>query len=127
MERKDNQNIQNTSPRPENLSGGVSYAEIVREKERNKKPGRLLDPLYAKVKTDYAHLIIAGILLVVAVIFLLLSWRYNTVKERVFTPGSLSFITSCICFAASLALGLWGLIGLIIHKGRIKEIKEKRE
>ena len=122
MKGEEELKIQETTPRLEEISDGVSFAEIVAEKEKNKRPGRVLDPLLAKVKSDYAHLILSGIFLIIATIFLLLSWRFNTLKERVFTPGSLSFITSCVCYGVALGFALWGGIGLIMHKAKIAEI-----
>ena len=127
MEERATQKNQTNEPRPDNLSGGVSFAEIVREKEANKTPGRLLDPLYSKVKSDLAHIIVAAILLVVAIVFFILSWRYNTLKERVFTPASLSFIFSIVCLAANLFFGIWGIVGLIVHKRKIRLLQQEAE
>ena len=127
MEGNEPTKIQNTEPRPENLSDGVSFAEIVREKEARKKSGNDLAPLLSKAKADMARIIIGATFLVTFFIFLILSWRYNTLKERVFTPASLPFIFSMICLAAALGCGVSGAIGLVIHKKKIRLYKEEEK
>lgn len=58
-------------------------------------------------------LVIGGILLVIAIVFFVLSFRFNTQKQRVFTPGSVEFVVSILCAVSSLTLITWGTIRLV--------------
>ncbi len=77
-------------------------------------------------------LVIGGILLVVAIVFFVLSFRFNTAKQRVFTPISVEFVVSILCGVASLTLIIWGSIRLVLavkklrfYKSVIKEFDKR--
>lgn len=55
-------------------------------------------------------LVTGGILLIIGVIFLVLSFRYNSKRVRVFTPTSVEFSVCCIALASSLTLLIWGIV-----------------
>lgn len=123
MEGNEKRTIETTEPRPEELSDGVSFAEIARAKQAKKANGAQLDNTLRKIKYDKAHIIIGSIFLIIAAIFLILSWRYNNLKERAFVPVSLQFITSCTCFAFALGFKLWGWIGFFVHRKKAKQLE----
>ena len=123
MEGSEKKNNELNNPRAESFSGGGSFAEIAREKEAKKANGQQLDAILRKIKDDKAHLIIAALLLIIATIFLFLSWRFNSLKERVFVPVSMQFITSCVCYAAGLGFGVWGLAGMITHNNKAAKLQ----
>ncbi len=77
-------------------------------------------------------LVIGGILLVVAIVFFVLSFRFNTAKQRIFTPRSVEFIVSILCGVSSLTLIIWGSIRLVLavkklrfYKSVIKEFDKR--
>ena len=59
-----------------------------------------------------SFLVIGGIILIVSIVFILLSFKYNVLKIRVFTPASLEFVVACIGSAASLFCLIYGGIKL---------------
>jgi hypothetical protein len=69
---------------------------------------------YDLKQNSLCFIVIASILLIVGAIFLLLSFKYNIIKERVFTPGSLEFVVSILCLAGGLFCMIFGIIRLII-------------
>lgn len=66
------------------------------------------------------NLVIGGILLIIGLVFLVLSFRYNVVKQRVFTPGSTEFVVCVICLVSSLTLISLGIYRLIVSLQKIK-------
>lgn len=82
-----------------------AYREITNGE--NKKDGAL---------TFY---VIGGILLVIAIIFFVLSFRFNTAKQRVFKPASTEFVVSMITMVCSLTLLTWGSVRLVKALKRI--------
>ena len=58
----------------------------------------------AKKNDGLACAVIAGILLIAAFVFLFLSFRYNTLHQRVFVPLSTEFF---VCILAFLFFGLF--------------------
>ncbi len=82
-----------------------AYSEVTNGE--NKKDGAL---------TFY---VIGGILLVIGIIFLVLSFRYNTKKIKVFTPTSTEFVVSIISMICSLTLLTWGTVRLVMGLQRI--------
>jgi hypothetical protein len=81
------------------------------------------------------YLVIGSILLIIGAIFLFLSYRYNVLKIRVFTPNCTEFVISIICLCASLYFLSFGIVRLVKSLKRIRffekvisetELKEKR-
>lgn len=57
-------------------------------------------------------LILSGLCFVLSVVFFVLSFRFNHLREKVFTPASLEFVVFAICFllfAILLTIGLFKL------------------
>lgn len=65
-----------------------------------------------------SFVVIGGILLVISSVFLLLSFKYNAIKERVFTPMSLEFFVACIGGGITLFCLVFGTIRFIISLKR---------
>lgn len=68
----------------------------------------------ANKNTSLVFLVTGGILLIVGLLFLLLSFRYNIYKKRVFSPGTVEFVV-CV-----ISLSIWAVFTVI---GSIKLIK----
>ncbi|MCR5079470.1 MAG: hypothetical protein K6B65_06125 [Bacilli bacterium] len=117
---KENNLTEESEPRFEQASNGVSFREIALNKEAHKEKDDELTKLKTKRSDDYAMIIVSLILAVIGIIFLLLSFRYNTLKERVFVPSSLPFILSMISLSSGLGLFIWGNIRLLRHIRGIK-------
>ena len=58
-------------------------------------------------------LIIGGIVFIVGVIFLFLSFKYNIVKEKIFRPDSTEFVACVILLTLALVFLIYGFIRLI--------------
>lgn len=67
-----------------------------------------------------SFIVIGGIVLIVSIVFILLSFKYNVLKVRVFTPASLEFVVACIGSATSLVCLIYGGIRLTKALLRIK-------
>ena len=67
-----------------------------------------------------SFIVIGGIVLIVSIVFILLSFKYNVLKVRVFTPASLEFVVACIGSATSLFCLTYGGIRLVKALLRIK-------
>lgn len=59
-----------------------------------------------KIDQGRTFYVIGGILLILGIVFLVLSFRYNVLRQRVFTPLSCEFI-ACVL---GLALGIASLV-----------------
>ena len=86
-----------------------SYKEITKNQEKR--------------DSSLSFLVIGGILLVVFSIFLVLSFRYNTAKIKVFNPTSIEFVVSMICGSLSLILISVGTIRLTIATNNLRFYK----
>jgi len=76
------------------------------------------------------NLVVGTILLIVGLIFLVLSFRFNVIKERVFTPGSTEFVVCVICLSLAgimLILGVFRLIISIIRTRYYKSVLKHSE
>lgn len=62
----------------------------------------------ANKNTSLVFLVTAGILLIIGLLFLLLSFRYNIYKKRVFSPGTVEFV---ICVISLSVCGVFTVIG----------------
>jgi hypothetical protein len=69
---------------------------------------------YDLKQNSLCFIVIASILLVVGAIFLLLSFKYNVIKERVFTPGSLEFVVCVLCLGGGMFCMIFGIVRLVI-------------
>lgn len=58
-------------------------------------------------------IVIGSILLIIGAVFLVLSFRYNVRKVRVFTPGSVEFVMCVIALTGAVTLLTWGTIRLV--------------
>ena len=70
-------------------------------------------------------LILSGFSLVLGLVFLFLSFRYNFLHERCFVPGSLEFVVCLIAFLAFLILFGFGLYKLISSLLRSRAIERE--
>ncbi len=75
----------------------------------------------ADKNTSLVFLVTGGILLVIGLLFLLLSFRYNIYKKRVFSPGTVEFV---VCVVSLSVCAIFGVIGSI---KLIKAIKLKKK
>ena len=113
--------INETTPRFEQTSNGVSFREIALNKEAHKQNDDELSKLKQKRTDDWAMIVVSALLGIFAILFFFLSFRYNTLKERIFVPSSLPFVLFIVCAAIGLGLFIWAMIRLAIH---IKGIKQ---
>jgi hypothetical protein len=65
-------------------------------------------------------IIIGLILLVIGSLFLLLSFKYNVIKQRIFSPLSLEFFVCVACLGTSLGCLIFGFIRLVDALSHIK-------
>lgn len=80
----------------------------------------------ANEKKDFSLvcIVLATLALVIGIIFLILSFKYSTIKrENTFTPLSLEFIVCVLCLASCLILYSIGIPNLIIALNRVKFFK----
>lgn len=77
----------------------LCYAEVTRSRERKDKA--------------LAFYVIAGILLVLGIVFFVLSFRYDVLRQRHFTPASTEFVFSVLSFAGFLVFGVIASVWLI--------------
>jgi NAD-dependent SIR2 family protein deacetylase len=75
---------------------------------------------YDLKQNSLCFIVIAGILLIVGAIFLLLSFKYDVRKVRVFTPGSFEFIVCILCLAGGLFCMIFGIIRLVSANKKTK-------
>ena len=117
--------INETTPRFEQTSNGVSFREIALNKEAHKKNNKRNYDQLARLKhnrtDDWAMIVVSALLGIFAILFFFLSFRYNTLKERIFVPNSLPFVLFITCTALGLGLFAWAMIRLIIHIAQIKQ------
>jgi len=66
------------------------------------------------------YIIIGFILLVVGSLFLLLSFKYNVIKQRVFSPLSLEFFVCIVCLVGSISCLIFGFLRFISALSHIK-------
>ena len=80
-----------------------------------------------KVAKTYSasHLVLGGILLVISLIFLFISFKYNSIGQKRFAPQSMEFIACLITGAASLVLLLLGSIQMVLRTKRIKSLTQE--
>lgn len=83
-----------------------------------------------KKNSGLVFLVTGAILLIVGLLFLFLSFKYNSIRVREFRPASVEFIVCCICLAISLFEIVFGTIRLInslinirFYKSVIKDTK----
>ena len=80
-----------------------------------------------KVAKTYSasHLVLGGILLVISLIFLFISFKYNSIGQKRFAPKSMEFIACLITGAASLALLVLGSVQMVLRTKRIKSLNHE--
>ena len=80
-----------------------------------------------KVAKTYSasHLVLGGILLVISLIFLFISFKYNSIGQKRFAPKSMEFIACLITGTASLVLLLLGSIQMVLRTKRIKSLPQE--
>lgn len=80
-----------------------------------------------KVAKTYSasHLVLGGILLVISLIFLFISFKYNSIGQKRFAPQSMEFIACLITGTASLVLLLLGSIQMVLRTKRIKSLTQE--
>ena len=77
-----------------------------------------------KLNQGLTYLIIGCISLIISVVFFVLSFKYNQLKQRIFRPNSFEFIVFC----ATALLAVSGIIsGLIISIKAKKEITKNQK
>lgn len=78
-------------------------------------------------RKSYAlSLLIVGIIIaIIGSVTLLLSFKYNTQRQRVFRPKSFEFIFTCIAYACALSSIIYGIYSLIYSAVQKKSIKKK--
>ena len=54
-----------------------------------------------KKNSGLVLLVTGAILLIVGLLFLFLSFKFNTKRERVFRPATVEFVVCCVCLAIS--------------------------
>lgn len=72
-------------------------------------------------------LILSALSLVLGVVFLSLSFRYNFLHQRIFVPASLEFVTCCLFFAAGVSLLGWGSARFALSSSAIRLIQKEGE
>ena len=72
-----------------------------------------------------SHLVLGGILLVISLIFLFISFKYNSSGQKRFAPQSMEFIACLITGAASLALLVLGSVQMFLRTKRIKSLTQE--
>lgn len=104
-------------------------------KEEGQEPSSLLYAKKAELNTlltkltvakshTLAWIVIGGILLVVGLIFLFISFKTNSIGEKKFAPQSMEFIFCCICLSIGLIGESYGLIRTLLLSRKIKETKK---
>jgi len=79
---------------------------------------------YTDMKNNALTFIVIGsILLIVGMVFLFLSFRFNVRKERVFTPSSTEFVVCVVSLAISLFSLAFGTVRLCYS---FKEVRQNR-
>lgn len=80
-----------------------------------------------KVAKTYSasHLVLGGILLVISLIFLFISFKYNSIGQKRFAPQSMEFIACLITGAASLVLLVLGSVQMVLRTKRIKSLTQE--
>lgn len=100
-------------------------------KERMESLHRELRRVEVGKSHSYAALVLAGILLVVGLIFLYASFKYDETRTREFRPQSIEFATCIALSSIGAILGVYGGIRLTLQsltKRRLtKEINEARK
>ena len=77
-------------------------------------------------KTNSAsYLVLGGILLVISLIFLFISFKYNSIGQKRFAPQSMEFIACLITGAASLVLLVLGSVQMVLRTKRIKSLTQE--
>lgn len=101
-----------SSPR---LEAGEERAEVRLLKQRKKRDNALC-------------LFVLGILaLILGSMFLVISFRYNFLHERVFVPLSLEFFTCLLFLSAGLFSLVWGTVAWIRSERKMKLIRSEKE
>ncbi len=72
-------------------------------------------------------LILSALSLVLGAVFLLLSFRYNFLHQRVFIPASLEFVTCCLLLSTGVSLLVWGSVRFALSNSKIRLIQKERE
>lgn len=101
----------------------ASYSEADVHKVRQKAYTNITS-YESKKNEGLTFIVIGGILLVVAIVFLVLSFRYNTKKIKVFTPASVEFTVCCISAFLAVVLETLGFCKLFKSLKNIKFYKE---
>lgn len=76
-----------------------------------------------KKNSGLVFLVTGAILLIVGLLFLFLSFKYNSIRVREFRPASVEFVVCCLCLAVSLFELVFGTVKLIISLINIKFYK----
>lgn len=86
-----------------------------------------------KKNSGLVFLVTGAILLIVGALFLFLSFKFNSLREREFRPASIEFVVCCICLSISLFELVFGTIKLVgslsnikFYKSVIQETKLKK-
>ncbi len=69
-----------------------------------------------KKELGLTFLVVGGILVILAIIFFVLSFRFNTKKVKIFTPGTTEFIICCITGALGIASLIFGFLKFLFGK-----------
>lgn len=72
-------------------------------------------------------LILSALSLILGVVFLFLSFRYNFLHQRIFVPASLEFVTCCLFFVAGVSLLAWGSVRFALANSNIRLIQKESE
>ncbi len=67
----------------------------------------------ADKNTSMVFLVTGGILLIIGLLFLLLSFKYNLYKKRVFSPATVEFVVCVICLSVCAIFAVIGTTKLI--------------
>ncbi len=76
-----------------------------------------------KKNSGLVFLVTGAILLIVGLLFLFLSFKYNSIRVREFRPASVEFAVCCICLSISCFELIYGTVKLIIALLNIKYYK----
>ncbi len=76
-----------------------------------------------KKNSGLVFLVTGAILLIVGLLFLFLSFKYNSIRVREFRPASVEFVVCCICLSISCFELIFGTVKLIIALLNIKYYK----
>jgi hypothetical protein len=77
-----------------------------------------------KKNSGLTFLVIGGILLIVGLLFLVLSFRFNVKKQRVFTPGSVEFVICVLSLSLSVFSLVFGSIRLILSQLGLRKYRK---